>query len=156
MIMKKRKVKEREEEQQLNLGIKEPFRNRFSKIRNEISLTILKFEVKKFLKDPLLWASIVINTVLIGHQTYLIFNNRERLPVYLPIYRYFISIPHKLIEKEYIVIFPIISVFSFILSLIFTSRYYNTERDLTKFLLLTSLLCTVAQSIILIYLTTFF
>lgn len=155
-MKQKKKEVERKEEEQLNLGIKEPFGNRFSKIRNTLSLAILKFEVKKFLKDPLLWATIVLNSILIIHQIYLIINNLSDLPHYLPIYRYFLSIPRKLVGKEHIIIFPTISVISFALSLIFTSRYYNTERILTKFLLFSSLLCTSALSIILIYLTTSF
>ena len=154
--MSKKKEKEDRKEQQLDLGIKEPFKNRFFKIKNKISLAILKFEVKKFLKDPLLWASLVICLILISHQIYTIANSFDTLPKYLPIFRHFISIPRKLVEKEYIVIFPIISFISLLLSLIFTSRYYNTEKVLTKFLLFSAILCTIAQSLIIIHLITIF
>ena len=87
----------------------------------------MRFEVKKFLKDPLVWAAFVISITLILQQVLLIYRNIETLPVYIPIFRYFISIPKKLIEKEFIFIFPIISVLSFVISFIFTSRYYNSE-----------------------------
>ena len=153
---KKKKGKEKDKDQQLDLGIKEPFKNRFFKIKNKISLAILRFEVRKFLKDPLVWACIVISLMLIGHQIYVILIHFDRLPVYLPIFRQFISVPRKLVEKEYIIVFPIISSFAFTLSLLFTSRYYNSERILTKFLLFASLLCIISQSIILIDLIRFF
>jgi hypothetical protein len=153
---KKRITSEKKGEEQLDLGIREPFKNRFFKIKRDIDLAILKFEVRKFLKDPLLWASLVIGLVLIGHQVYLIIENLDNLPVYLPIFRHFIVISKKLVVKDYIIVFPIISSIALILSLVFTSRYYNSDKILTKFLLFASLLCIVSQSIILIDLIRFF
>jgi hypothetical protein len=154
--MKKEKEVQQDEIKQLDLGIKEPLKNKFFKIKGEIDLAILQFEVRKFLKDPLVWASIIISIVLITQQIYLISNNYTSLPVYIPVYRYFISIPRKLVEREYIIIFPIISIIASILSLIFTSRYYNSERLLTKFLLFGLILCNISQTVILIDLVKFF
>ena len=146
-----RKKKEKEEKpKQLDLGIKEPFKNKFLKISNSLQLALLKFEVRKFLKDPLVWATFVISLVLIGQQIYLIFMNLGSLPTYLPIFRHFISIPQKLTIKDYIIIFPTISTIALLLSFLFTSRYYNSEKSLTKILLFSSLLCTISQSLILI------
>ena len=153
--MKKRKEKEKEEKQ-LDLGIKEPFKNRFLKIKRSIDFAVLKFEVRKFLKDPLVWATLVVSVVLIAQQIYLITTTLTQLPVYVPIFRYFISIPSKLAVKDYIIIFPTISVVGLLLSFLFTSRYYNSEKALIKILLFTSLLCTVSQSLILIDLINLF
>lgn len=153
--MKKRKEKEKKEKQ-LDLGIKEPFKNRFLKIKRSIDFAILKFEVRKFLKDPLVWATLIVSVVLIAQQIYLITTTLTQLPVYVPIFKYFISIPSKLAVKDYIIIFPTISVVGLLLSFLFTSRYYNSERALTKILLFTSLLCTVSQSLILIDLINLF
>jgi hypothetical protein len=153
---KKKSVSEKKKEEQLNLGIKEPFKNKFLKIKRSIDFAILKFEVRKFLKEPLLWACLVICIVLIGHQVYLILENLDNLPMYLPIFRHFLVIPRKLVVKDFIVVFPIVSSVALILSLVFTSRYYNNERVLTKFLLFVSLLCTLSQSVILIDLIRFF
>lgn len=155
MGKRNKEVKE-EKIEQLDLGIKEPFKNKFFKIKGKFDATVLRFEVKKFLKDPLIWANVTVNTVLIAQQVYLIYKNIEDLPAYLPIFKYFISIPSKLVTKEFIIIFPIISVSVLLLSLIFASRCYNNEKILTKFLLFASLLCVLAQSIILIDLVKFF
>lgn len=147
--MKKDK-QEKDESKQLDLGIKEPFKNRFFKIKRSIDYAILKFEVRKFLKDPLVWAILVVSLVLIGQQAYIISTNIERLPTYIPVFRHFISIPRKLSTRDHIILFPTISVITLLLSFIFTSRYYNSEKKLVKILLFTSLLCTLSQSLILI------
>lgn len=154
--MKKKVNHEKEEIEQLDLGIKEPLKNKFFKIKGRIDLAILRFEVRKFLKDPLVWASLVISIILIVQQIYLISTHYSALPVYIPVYRYFISIPRKLVERDYIIIFPIISAVALIFSFGFTSRYYNSERFLTKFLLFGLILCNLSQTVILIDLVKFF
>jgi hypothetical protein len=152
----KEKKQEKEESKQLDLGIKEPFKNRFFKIKRAIDFTILKFEVRKFLKDPVVWAILVVSTVLIAQQIYLISINLARLPTYVPVFRYFLSISQKLTGKDYVVLFPTISIISLLLSFVFTSRYYNSEKALTKILLFSSLLCTISQTLILIDLINLF
>jgi hypothetical protein len=146
----KKKRQEKDESKQLDLGIKEPFKNRFFKIKRSIDFAILKFEVRKFLKDPLIWGVLVVSTVLIVQQIYLIVVNLERLPSYIPLFRYFISIPQKLSLKDNIILLPTISAVGLLLSFVFTSRYYNSEKKLIKILLFSSLLCTISQTLILI------
>jgi hypothetical protein len=150
-----RKTEKLEKPSQLDLGIKEPLINKFFKIKGNIDFTILKFEVKKFLKDPLVWAAFVISIILIAQQILLTYKNIAEMPSYLPIYRYFISIPKKLVNKEYIFLFPGISITTLVVSFVFTSRYYNSEKLLTKFLLFSLLLCVLSQTIILIDLVKF-
>lgn len=146
----KKKQDKKEEVKQLDLGIKEPFKNRFFKIKRSFDLAVLKFEVRKFLKDPLVWATLVISLILITQQVYLIYRDLPLLPKYLPIFRYFIAASRKLAVKDYIILFPTISIVTLLLSFSFTSRYYNSEKALTKILLFTSLLCTISQTLILI------
>jgi len=146
----KKKQEKKEEVKQLDLGIKEPFKNRFFKIKRSFDLAVLKFEVRKFLKDPLVWATLVITLILVAQQVYLIYTNLPLLPELLPIFRYFIAVSQKLAVKDYVIIFPTISMVTLLLSFSFTSRYYNSEKALTKILLFTSLLCTISQTLILI------
>jgi hypothetical protein len=152
----RKKKEQKEKVKQLDLGIKEPLKNRFLKVKRTIDFAILKFEVRKFLKDPLVWATLVVNLVLIGQQVYLISTNLSTLPTYIPVFRYFISIPSKLAPKDYIILFPTISTIGLLLSFLFTSRYYNSERVLIKILLFSSLLCTISQTLILIDLINLF
>ena len=146
----KKKQDKKEEVKQLDLGIKEPIKNRFFKIKRSIDLAVLKFEVRKFLKDPLVWATLIVSLVLVTQQVYLIYTNLSFLPEYLPIFRYFITVSRKLAAKDYMILFPTISVVTLLLSFSFTSRYYNSEKALTKILLFTSLLCIISQTLILI------
>ncbi len=150
MKREKSKKEPQEESKQLNLGIKEPFKNRFFKIKRSVDFAVLRFEVRKFLKDPLVWATLTIGLVLIAQQIYLIFVNLSNLPRYVPIFRYLLSAEAKLTQKDYIFIFPLISLIALLLSLFFTSRYYNNEKKLTRLLLFSSLLSSISQSLILI------
>ncbi len=154
--MKKKPKEVKEEVQQLDLGIKEPFKNKIYKLKGHLDMFLLRFEVRKFLKDPIVWASLTISIILILHQAYLVYMNIDSLPRLLPIFRYFLSIPKKLVDKEYIILFPSISILSFILVFFFTSRHYNNEKLLTKFLLFSLILCCISQTIILIDLVKFF
>lgn len=156
MKREKSKKEPQEESKQLDLGIKEPFKNRFFKIKRSVDFAVLRFEVRKFLKDPLVWATLVIGLVLIGQQVSLILENLSNLPVYVPIFRYFLSAEEKLTQKDYIFIFPLISIITLLLSMLFTSRYYNNEKKLTRLLLFSSLLSSISQSLILIDLINLF
>ena len=156
MKREKSRKEPKEESKQLNLGIKEPFKNRFFRIKRSIDFAVLKFEVRKFLKDPLVWATLTIGLVLIAQQIYLILENLSDLPVYIPVFRYFLSAEQKLAQKDYIFVLPLISTIALLLSMFFTSRYYNNEKKLTKLLLFSSLLSTISQSLILIDLVNLF
>lgn len=139
-----------EEYKQLGLDIKEPFSNKFYKVKGKIDKTTTKLEILKFLKDPLVWAVVVIGAILIAQQVYLIHKNLDSLPTYLPIYKYHMAMQNKLTNKTYIYIYPAISTCAMLLSLILTPRCYNRERSLVKLLMITTLLCIISQSIILI------
>lgn len=152
----KKKVKKEEQEKQLDLGIKEPFGNKVAKVKGNIKKTFIQFEVRKFLKDPFLWATLSICAVLLTQQIILIRETFADLPILLPIFRYHISIPKKLVAKEFLFVFPFISATVLSASFFLTSTYYNKEKVLVKFLLFVSILCVLAQSLILIHLTNSF
>lgn len=151
--MIKRKGREEIKEKQLGLGIKEPFKNRFLKRKDDFRMLLRKLEAKRFLKDPVLWSTVTITTVFTIHQFLLIRHYFSSLPQYLPIYRYYMASSSKLISKNFIFLYPAISIFTIILSLSFSSSYYSTEKSLTKLLLFSTTLCVFAQSVLLIYLT---
>lgn len=152
----KKNVKKEVQEKQLDFGIKEPFSNKVAKVRGNIKKTFIQFEVRKFLKDPFLWATTSICFVLLIQQILLIQRSYNNLPALLPIFRYHISIPKKLVTREYLVLFPVISTLALSISFFFTSAYYNKEKILVKFILFVTILCVLAQSLILIHLINFF
>lgn len=148
--MSKKKVVKKEESKQLGLDIKEPFKNRFFKVKGNVDSKMRQMEVRRFFREPFLWLALVIGIILILHQVTLILQNIDLLPSYLPIFKFYLASQEQLAEKIYIYIYPIISASVLFLSFLFTVRYYNRERNFTKILLLSSLLCIFAQSIILI------
>lgn len=143
----------KQEEKQLDLGIKDPFKNKIYKIKGKTDAMVLQFEVKKFLKDSFFWFVIVSNTVLLVQQGLWLYNNIDRFPSLTPILNYNLSAENRVTDKHFLYIFPIISLLSIIIGTIVTMKYYNKEKMLTKFILLCTLLASVSGSIVLIQLT---
>lgn len=150
--MKQKTPPKEEKSVQLDLDIKEPFVNKLYKIKGKIDLVILRFEVKKFLKDPLVWGTFIIASTMLATQILKILQVYDSLPSFLPIFQTFMNIEDKLIIKEYILIYPIITTFSLILGFILLSTYYNREKSLIKITLFTISFVSLAQSITLIQL----
>lgn len=144
------KKEKKEEYKQLNLDIREPFYNKFFKIKGIFDKKILSLEVLKFLKDPLLWAVLVIGVIFTIYQLYIIQTNYQSLPTVLPILKYFITAKEQLVSKELLYIYPSISAISLLLTILLTPKYYNRERSFVKLLMSCCLLCCIAQTIILI------
>lgn len=144
------KKEKKEEYKQLNLDIREPFSNKFFKIKGIFDKKILSLEVLKFLKDPLLWAVLVIGVIFTIYQLYIIQTNYQSLPTVLPILKYFITAKEQLVSKELLYIYPSISAISLLLTILLTPKYYNRERSFVKLLMSCCLLCCIAQTIILI------
>jgi glucan phosphoethanolaminetransferase (alkaline phosphatase superfamily) len=143
----------KQEEKQLDLGIKDPFKNKIYKIKGKTDAMILQFEVKKFLKDSFFWFVIVSDAIMLAQQGFWLYNNIEKFPSLTPILNYNLSAENRVTDKYFLLIFPIISLLSIIIGIIVTMKYYNKEKMLTKFILLCTLLASVSGSIILIQLT---
>lgn len=154
--MKKKKIsstrKKEDQNTQLGLKIKEPFKNKFFKIKGKTDSLLIQLEVRKFLKDIFFWFVLVISLLMIAYQVYIIVVNLNSLPSLLPILRYNIAASAKLTSKIYLVIYPAISLVSLAAATFLTIRVYNREKFLTKLLLLSALLCCVSMTISLIQL----
>jgi len=137
----------------LDLGIKDPFKNKIYKIKGKTDAMVLQFEVKKFLKDSFFWFVIVSNTILLIQQGLWLHNNIDKFPSLTPILNYNLSAENRVTERYLLYIFPIISLLSIIIGTIVTMKYYNKEKMLTKFILLCTLLASISGSIVLIQLT---
>lgn len=154
--MKKKKSssqqKREDKNTQLDLKIKEPFKNHFFKIKGKTDTLLTQLEVRKFLKDLFFWFVLVIALLMIAYQIYLIVVNLDNLPSMLPILRYNIEASAKLTSKIYLILYPAISLISLITAVLLSIKIYNRERFLTKILLLASLLCSISMTISLIQL----
>lgn len=154
--MKKKKSssqrKKEDKNTQLGLKIKEPFKNRFFKIKGKTDSLLTQLEVRKFLKDLFFWFVLVIALLMIVYQIYIIVVNLDNLPSMLPILRYNIEASAKLAPKIYLVLYPSMSLISLITAVLLSIKIYNREKFLTKILLLSSLLCSISMTISLIQL----
>lgn len=151
--VKKQKTPKPKVEKQLDLGIKDPFKNKIFKIKGKTDVMLLQFEVKKFLKDSFFWFVIVSNTIMLIQQGFWLHNNIDKFPSLTPILNYNLAPENRIASNNFLYIFPIISLLSIIIGTIVTVKYYNKEKMLTKFILLCTLLASVSGSIILIHLT---
>jgi len=154
--MKKKKnssvQKKEDKNTQLGLKIKEPFKNKYFKIKGKTDSLLTQLEVRKFLKDIFFWFVLVISLLMAAYQIYLIVVNLDNLPSLLPILRYNIAASAKLTSKIYLVIYPVISLVSIGTATFLAVKVYNREKFLTKLLLLTALLCSVSMTVALIQL----
>lgn len=153
--MKRNKKPKAQEEKvkQLDLGIKEPFKNKILKIKGKTDIMLLQIEVKKFLKDAFFWFVIVFDIVMTLEQGWIIYTTFSKLPSLIPILNYFLVSLDSLGSKNLLFVFPSISVLTILIGIIVTTKYYNREKMLTKFVLLCSMLTCIAETIILIHLT---
>lgn len=154
--MKKKEIssprKKEDKNTQLGLKIKEPFKNKFFKIKGKTDSLLTQLEIRKFLKDIFFWFVLVISILMIAYQVYIVLVNLDNLPSLLPILRYNIAASAKLTAKIYLVIYPAISLLSLFAATFLAVKIYNREKFLTKLLLLAALLCCVSMTISLIQL----
>lgn len=143
----------KQEEKQLDLGMKDPFKNKILKIKGKTDTMLLQFEVKKFLKDAFYWFIIVFNSVLLIQQGLWLHENISKFPSLTPVLNYNLDAELRVTNKYFLYIFPIITLIGIIIGIIVTVKYYNKEKMLTKFILLCTLLASVSGSIMLIQLT---
>jgi len=151
----KKKVQEVEEPKQLDLDIKEPLSNKFYKAKRQFDFAVLKLEVIKFLKDPLVWALIVSGVILLFFQTNTIQQNFTEMPQYVPLFKFYLSSKDILASRKYIYAIPIISGCMVLITIFLVSRNYNREKNLTKILLVSTIMCILFLTIILLQIIRF-
>lgn len=152
MKQSRKKVVKKEENKQLDLGIKEPFKNKLFKLKGKADTTFLQLEVRKFLKDPFFWFTVVFDLIITLQQGWLIYKFFNKLPTLIPVFRYYYVELDSLTNKLSILIFPILSLVISITGIIVSAINYNREKKLATFILLSTILATVACDVILIQL----
>ena len=150
MKKKSKKDSKPKEEKQLDLGIKEPFKNRFYKLKGKTDKAVQRLEVRKYLKDPLTWGVIIVCFILIATQGYLIYSHWDTFPTLIPIFKYQLQNAQKLASSDYVLIYPGLSLLALIFTISVTGKFYSREKYLVKFLLVSTFLSTFSLTVILI------
>ena len=148
----KDEIESSKEPKQLDLDIKEPFKNKLYKAKRNFDFAVLRLEVIKFLKDPLVWSVIICGFSLSIFQINLIMSNIGKMPTLIPLLKFYNSPLDILSPKEFLYTIPSLCIFITLLTLFSVSRNYNREKSLSKILLICSSASTIFLSIILIQL----
>jgi formate hydrogenlyase subunit 3/multisubunit Na+/H+ antiporter MnhD subunit len=136
-----KQVKEKKpKEKQLNLGLKQSPFNILIKQKERFDLFRARWDTKKYTKSNWVWFTIITSISLIITQFVTIKENLNLLPKQVPIFQFYIDNSQRLASDKYIYIMPLLSIFILLLTIIFSNKYYNKERDLSNTLLLISLL----------------
>lgn len=143
------KQEQKKEETQLNLGLKNNLFNNFFKLRGRFQLKLAYFETKKFVRSPITWIYIVLTTLFLTVQGYIIQQLFDRLPTQIPLFTYLLDSSKKLISKDYILIIPGITLFTMILSIHFANKYYHQEKYMSSFIMTSMLSLSILLTILL-------
>ncbi len=146
--MKERKT-EKKKEVQLDFGLKNPTKNIYYKYKDQYELWLSQLETYRFMKDLLMWFVVIMNISLITTQIYTI-QTLDRLPSRIPIFNYFSTLSYKLAPSSWIYIYPIMSMSILLIGIVFANRYYHKERELSKALLVSTLLAIFSLCMILL------
>lgn len=147
--MKSKEKEKNKKEVQLDFGLKDTPKNIYFKYKDQYELWLAGLETRKYIKDPLTWLTIILSVTLLFTQIYMIETNAN-IPSKIPILNYFSTPSKRLLEREYIYMYPGISLFLLTVSIYISTVYYHKERALSKEILITMLL--VSFSICLVFL----
>ncbi|MGI6423305.1 MAG: hypothetical protein ACOX0X_01615 [Candidatus Dojkabacteria bacterium] len=141
------KSKEEKKEKQLDFGLKNPPQNVYYKYKDQYELWLARLETNKFMKDILVWFTLIISISLIFTQIYTI-ETLDRLPSKIPVFSYYLTLSSRLVSSHWIYLYPIISIVILLTGMYISNKYFHKERDLAKTLLITILLANISLAII--------
>ncbi|MDX9738770.1 MAG: hypothetical protein RBT33_00190 [Candidatus Dojkabacteria bacterium] len=141
------KDKKEKKEKQLDFGLKNPPQNIYYKYKDQYELWLSKLETRKFTQDILTWFVLIISTSLIFTQIYSI-ETVESLPTRIPVFNYFFTLSMRLVDSNWIYVYPAIGVLLLLVGTYYANRYYHREKELSKVLLITILLANLSLSVI--------
>lgn len=139
--------KEPEQEQQLDLGLQEPFSNKLVSTRYRIELFFVKLRANSILRNPLVWIIPILTLTLILIQYYYFHNYYSQLPNEIPIFNITNNLDYKIANKEVLIWIMGISLFLSIASIIAASRKFYQSRQIT--------IITIINLLVAIFLITF-
>ena len=141
------KNKKEEKEKQLDFGLKNPPQNIYYKYKDQYELWLSKLETRKFTQDILTWFVLIISSSLIFTQIYSI-ESLESLPTRIPVFNYFFTLSMRLVNSNWIYIYPGIGILLLLTGTYYANRYYHREKELSKVLLIAVLLANLSLSVI--------
>jgi hypothetical protein len=143
-MSKKEKPKK---EKQLDLGLKQSPKNFLYKIKRGLDAFLVKFEIKRFLRSPFTWFTIIISLSLIFFLFYILIQEISIYPKELPVWQNQTSLYKRLADKDSLYFFPVASSIVLLSGILFANFFYHKEKFLSKILLLTVLLSIIGLTL---------
>jgi len=141
------KTKKGEQEKQLDFGLKNPPQNIYFKYKDQYELWLSKLETHRFMRDVLTWFVLIMTSFLIFTQVYTI-QELGHLPTKIPIFNYYFTLSMRLVDSNWIYMYPITGIFLLSLGMFCANKFYHKEKELSKTLLVVVFLANVSLTII--------
>ena len=148
--------KSKKEVEQLNLKLKQSPFNRIAKYKERFELFRAHWDIRRYTKSRWVWFTVILSFSMLISQIYTIERNLSILPEEIPLFRIYIDADSALAPTNYIYIIPIISLLVIIVTIIFSNKYYNKQRNLSNTLLWTMFLGNLVITLSLIRLINLF
>lgn len=123
------------EVEQLDMGLKEPFGNRFKNFRYNLELFFAKLRTHSLFTAPFLWISLAIVCSLISVQIYYYLNFFENLPKEVPVFLIARDANLRLLEKDFLLWFIILSILFTLISLIVSVKVFYRFKFIAMFVM---------------------
>ena len=134
------KKKNKEENKQLDLGLKSPFVNFFYNIKHRLITRLKLFEANTFINDPAIWFFLTFMLVACYFQLFYLLDNISLLPSLLPLFGDLDDTKNILISKFFYLLFPLLSIIATFYAFNTSKKYYFNNQSLSYYILLIFLL----------------
>ncbi|GEM_PF-3579253 len=126
---------ENNQEEQLDLGFKEPFSNKLRDKKYRAKLFFVKLRTNSLLKNPAMWifTLLSVSMLLIQHHYYT--NYLDKLPSKIPLFDTPENLELRLVDSEYLFTVFLFCVFLFIISFALSIRMFPKFRSLSIMIL---------------------
>jgi hypothetical protein len=128
-------MEKKNEIEQLDMGLKEPFSNRFKNFKYKIELFFLKFRTNSLFTSPFVWITLILTTSFLFIQFHYYLNFIGNLPKEIPMFLIAKNPEAKLVEKEFLIAVIIISVLLTVISLLISYKIFYKSKIAAAFIM---------------------
>ena len=128
-------MEKKNEVEQLDMGLKEPFSNRFKNLKYKIELFFIKVRTNSLFTSPFLWITLILTTSFLLIQTHYYLNFFENLPKEIPMFLIAKNPEARLVGKEFLLGVIIISAFLTAVSLLISFKIFYKSKIAAAFIM---------------------
>ena len=128
-------MEKKNEVEQLDMGLKEPASNKFKHFKYKTELFFTKLRTSSVFTAPFMWISCAFAVALIFTQYYYYKNFFEFLPKEIPLFLTAKTPDLKLVEKEILLVFLVLSIIVALFSVVLAVKNYYRFRIISMFVM---------------------